>query len=73
MVLDEHNSSFNTYELELGIHAFKDLPEALFNIHKPEDEEFNNTIVIEFDNITMKTKLVVRTGIVAIRFDKKRF
>ena len=72
LVLDEYVSSFITYELELGIHAFKGLSEALFNILKPEDEEFNNTNVIEFDNITMKTKLVVRAGIVAMKLDEKR-
>ena len=73
MVLDEYDSSFITYELELGIHAFKDLSKALFNILKPEDEEFNNTIFIEFDNISMETKLVVRAGNIAIRFDEKCF
>ena len=32
LVLDEYNSSFNTYELEPGINTFKDLSEALFTI-----------------------------------------
>ena len=39
----------------------------------PEYEEFNNSIVIELDDNTMKTKLVVRPGILAIRFDEKSF
>ena len=30
-------------------------------------------IDIEYDDITMKTKLVVRSGIIAIRFDEKSF
>ena len=29
--------------------------------------------MIEYDDITMKTKLVVRYGIIAIRFDEKSF
>ena len=33
----------------------------------------NNSIDIEFDDITMKTKVVVRPGIIAIRFDEKSF
>ena len=30
-------------------------------------------IDIEYDDITMKTELVVKTGIIAIRFDEKSF
>ena len=30
-------------------------------------------IDIEYDDITMKTKLVVKSGIIAIRFDEKSF
>ena len=35
LVLDEYNSSFNTYELEPGIYTFKDISEVLFNILQP--------------------------------------
>ena len=62
LVLDEYNSNFITYELEPGIYTFKDVSEALFNM-----------LDIEYDDITMKTKLVVRSGIIAIRFDEKSF
>ena len=64
---------FFTYELEPGFYTFKDLPEALFNILKPEYAEFNNSVVIEFVDITMKTKLVARSGNKAIKFDEKSF
>ena len=73
MVLDEYNSSFITYELDPGIYNFKDNSEALFNILQSEYPGPSNVIDIEFDDITMKTKLVVKHGIIAIRFDEKSF
>ena len=73
LVLDEYNSSFITYELTPGIYTFKDLSEALFNILQSEYLGPSNVIDIEFDDITMKTKLDVRSGIIAIRFDEKSF
>ena len=72
-VLDEYNSSFITYELEPGIYTFKDISEALLNILQVEYPRPINTINIEFDDITRKTKLVVNIGIIAIRFDEKSF
>ena len=69
LVLDEYNSSFITYEISLGIYTFKDISEALFNILQSEYPVPSNAIVIEFDDITRKTKLVVKEGIIAIRFD----
>ena len=73
LVLDEYNSSFITYELEPGIYTFKDISEALFNILQSKYPGPSNVIDIEYDDITMKTKLVARSGIVAIRFDGKSF
>ena len=73
LVLDEYNSSFNIYEIQPGIYTFKDISEALFNIIQIEYPGPSNVIVIEYDDITMKTKLVVRSGIIAIRFDEKSF
>ena len=73
LVLDEYNSSFITYELEPGIYTFKDISEALCNILQSEYPGPSNVIDIEYDDITMKTKLVVNIGIIAIRFDEKSF
>ena len=73
LVLDEYNSSFITYELDPGIYTFKDISEALFNIIQFEYPGPSNVIDIEYDDITMKTKLVVKAGIIAIRFDEKSF
>ena len=73
LVLDEYNSSFITYELEPGIYTFKDISEALYNIIQSEYLGPGNVIDIKYDDISMKTKLVVRAGIIAIRFDEKSF
>ena len=73
LVLDEYNSSFITHELDPGIYTFKDISETLFNILQSDYPGPSNVIDIEYDNIIMKTKLVVRSGIMAIRFDEKSF
>ena len=73
LVLDEYNSSFLSYEIKPGIYAFKDFSEPVFNILQPKYKAPSNVIVIEYDDITMKSKLVVRDDILAIRFDKKSF
>ena len=73
LVLDEYNSSVITYELQPGKYNFKDISKTLFNILKTEYPGPGNVIDIEYDDITMKTKLVVKTGIIAIRFDEKSF
>ena len=73
LVLDEYKSSFFTYELQPGLYTFKDFSEALFNILQTEYPGPSNVIDFEYDDITMKTKLVVKSGIIAIRFDEKTF
>ena len=73
LVLDEFNSSFITYELQPGIYTFKDILEALFNSLQSEYIIPSNSIVVEFDNVSRKSKLVVSNGIIAIRFDEKSF
>ena len=40
-------------------------------ILQPQYEGFNNAVNIEFNDISMKTKLIGRPGIIAIRFDEK--
>ena len=70
LVLDEYSSNFITYELELGIYIFKDLSKSVFNFLQPEYPASSNVIVIELDDITMKTKLVVKDDIIANRIDE---
>ena len=73
LVVDENNSSFLTYENSPGIDTFKDISEALFNILQSEYPGPSNVLVIEYDDITKKTKLVIKNGIIAKRFDEKSF
>ena len=73
LVLHEYSSKSLNIELEPGIYTIKDFSEFVFNILQPEYPGFSNVIDIKFDDITMKTKLVVRPGITAIRFDEKWF
>ena len=73
LVLDEYNSSFITYELEPGIYSYRDIAEAVFYILHPEYPQSGSEILIRLDDVTRKTKLVVRSGIIAIRFDEKSF
>ena len=73
LVLDKYNSSFITYELEPSIYSYKDISEALFYILQSEYPESDSEILIRLDDITRKTKLVVNSGIIAVRFDEKLF
>ena len=73
LVLDEYNSSFITCELDPGIYTFKDISEALFNILQSDCPGDCNVIDIEYHDIKMRTKLVVQSGIIAVRFDEKSF
>ena len=70
LVLDEYNSSFVTYKLEPGIYSYRDLSEAFFDILQSEYPSSDSEIFIRLDDITRKTKLVVNSGIIAIRFDE---
>ena len=73
LVLDKHNSSFNTSELQPGIYTFKYISEALFNILQPEYPSSSSEIVTEYDDITIKNKLVIRSRVIAVRFVDKPF
>ena len=73
LVLDKYTSSFDTYELEPGIYIFKDLSKALLNILQTEYKLYNNSVDIQYDDIAMKTELIVRPGIIAIKFHENSF
>ena len=73
LVLYKCNSSFIFYELEPGNYNFRDLSESVFSSFQPEYLASSTVIVFEFDDITMKIKLVIRDGNIAIRFDGKSF
>ena len=73
LVLDEYNSNFVTYELVPVIYSYRDMAEALYYILQSEYPSSGSEILIRLDDITRKTKLVVRSGIIAIRFDENSF
>ena len=55
------------------ITRLKIFPETFFCILQPEYPASSSENVNEFDDITMKIKLVVRSGNIGIRFDGKLF
>ena len=73
IVLEENILSFNTYALQPGIYNFKDLSEARLKILQPDYEGYHNAIDIEFDDITLKTKLFVTFGYIVVKFDEKSY
>ena len=54
LVLDEYNSSFDTYELEPGIYSYREFSEALFFILQSEYPHSDSEIFIRLDDITKK-------------------
>ena len=73
IVSDEYNSSFITYEISPGMYTFRHISEVLLSFLQPQFEGFLKATDFEFDNNTMKTVLVVRAGIIALKFDEKSF
>ena len=73
LVWDEFNSSFITCEIRPGNYTLKDISGVCLRILQPEYPGYHNAIDIEFNDITKKTKLTVRKGIIAVRFDEKSF
>ena len=73
LVLDEYDSSFITYKLDPGIYTYREISEALFYILQSEYPSSDSEILIRLDDVTKNTKLVVNSGIIAIRFDEKSF
>ena len=73
LVLDEYNSNFVTYELVPGIYRYRDIAETLYYILESAYPSSSSEILIRLDDITRKTKLVVKSGIIAIRFDEMSF
>ena len=61
LILDKINSTFVGYELQPCTYTFRDLSESVFNTFQLENPASSNVIVIEFDDTTMKTKLVSKT------------
>ena len=75
LILKQYNSHFVTYELNPGIYTIQDISDTIhtFSGH-------SEIIEIEYDDITMKTKIILKYkggqknfGLGMLRFDKKSF
>ena len=75
LILEEYNSHFITYELTPGIYTIQDISNAIhtFSGH-------SEIIQIEYDNISMKTKFILKFknnryafGLGTLRFDERSF
>ena len=84
LLLKQYISKFIIYEISPGIYTFKDISEVLSRAFGKEIEirgeiqpntkyGKSDSIIIECDNNTMKTKLIVRYEINVLRFDEKSF
>ena len=82
--LRQYSANFITYEISSGIYTFKDFSEVPSRGFKREFEirgriqpninyAKSDSINIECDNITLKTKLIVRYEIRAMKFGGKSF
>ena len=67
LILKEYNSHFITYELTPGIYTIQGISEALRTMIGIE-----GVIQIEYDDVSMKTKLTILAN-EPLRFDKKTF
>ena len=68
MIFKEYNSSSFFYDSEAGIYTLKDNCEALFNFLHPEYRVNNKSVDIEYDAITMKTKISCKTKFYSHKF-----
>ena len=84
LIIKQYNSKFISYEISPVIYTFKDISEVLSRGFEKEFEirgeiqpitkyDKSDSIIIECDNNTMETKLIVSYEINALRFDEKSF
>ena len=84
IISQQYFSKINTYETFPGIYLNKNFTEVLSSGFKSEigirekmrlivEYDRLNSIIIEYDDFAMRTKLIVRAYILALRFDQKSF
>ena len=82
LILKQYNSHFTTYKTSPGIYSIKDITEVLSRGFKNEFEirgkmrpnvkyDKSDSNIIESDNNTMRTKLIVNYDTMTMRFDEK--
>ena len=55
LILKEYNSHFTSYELPPGIYSIQDISDTIYNFSIN-----NETIQVEYDDISMKTKIILK-------------
>ena len=55
LILNEYNSHFITYELTPGIYSLQDISDTIYTFSVN-----NETIQVEYDDISMKTKVILK-------------
>ena len=84
LTLKEYNSKFVTYELYPSIYPNKDITEVLLKGFKSESEirrkmqpnvkyDRLDSFIIEYDDIAMRAKLIVKSDILALSLIKNHF
>ena len=67
LILKQYNSNFVTYEITPGIYTFKDILESIYKIGGDR-----RSLELEYDDVTMKTRLIF-DYFSSLRFNKKSF
>ena len=67
LILKQYNSNFVTYKITPGIYTFKDISEAIYKIAGER-----GSLKIEYDDVSMKTKLIF-DYFSSLRFNNKSF
>ena len=83
LFLKHYNSNFITYKIPPGVYTFKKLSEVLSRGFKNDFEigslqpnhiqDRSSLMIIESENLTLITKLILRYEIEVLRFDKRSF
>ena len=83
LILKQYKSKVTTYKTPPGVYTFKNFSEVFsrgftneFQLRKLQPKHKHDTsdsIIIESDNVTLITKLILRYKIKVLRFDKKSF
>ena len=71
LVSIEYSSIFIIYEIPLGIYAFEYLSKVLSSAFYSKPYDSNHSIVIEYDDVSMKAKLAIGSDFMAQRFDEE--
>ena len=83
LILKQYNSKFTTYKIPPGVYTLEDLSEVLSRGYKNQFElrklqlsqihDKSDSVIIESDNVTLITTMILRYEIKVLRFDKNSF